>query len=944
MMKSAFLYLPLATILLLTVTPSRAQQCEFRLVMHDIIGDGWNGGVLTLSSGSTVHTFFLADDASDSTTYFPVSSGATVVLNWSPGPLYNEEVAFELYNNDGDLLFGAADPASGIVFETVAAACVACLKPTNVLIENVYDTRVKVRWSPATGISIPVGWWVIYGPKGFTPAPGAGDSLYVATPKATITGLTPKTTYDFYVQQDCGNGETGSLAGPFGFETYRSNDVGITGVLTPKSGCDLGVETVAIRMTNFGANPQSLIPFNFSVNGTPAGVPQPQDGFYTGVLGKDSSEAIKFETTFNFSNPGEYVIAAWTEMTADEFTANDTFYYRINNRLPAPYQQDFETWAGGWYADTLASNASTWQFGMPAGTDIATAASGKNAWVTNLSGAYHPNELSYLNSPCFDFSALQDDPVIEFSLIYSSESGYDGGFLEMSFDNGDTWEKAGALNEGLNWYNAANTPLNLGDLWTGKTNGWIRARHQLSGAGGQSLVHLRFGFGANNNLQLEGMGVDDIQIYEPLADDLAGLSAATDADGQDCGLENDKVHFRFTNFGSNPQTGFNVYYSIDGAAPVVENVGPALVQPDEIFDYTFTTPFDSRDGVFNIRCWTGLSNENAPANDTAMHMVNHLPGPVPLHEDFEAGLPANWQTNGFVTNGHNNTSQVLAYRMNASAPIFSAELPRVGFVSPGDSLTFDYRIVNFSGDGTVPAPLGNGTEFIVLISSDCGLSFQPAYTINAGTHTPSVDMQRVAIDLTPYAGFSVLTRFAGAWGFGDFYFDLDNVNLRACAPDMQLTAETTPADPGQSNGSATVFVGLGNPPYHYAWINGDSTQTADSLATGLTSVTVTDDLGCSGTLDVYIGNSPVSEAAGLTRLGLYPNPTTGATTLLAAFAAPSEVRVELLDLTGRLVWRSGGLFTDQLTLPLELNGHPDGMYLVRLSANGHSVLRKLVKI
>lgn len=939
-MNYALLRLPLLTFFCLLLQIAGAQQCEFRLLLNDSYGDGWNGGILTLTSGPILLQITLLD-GSDSTVTFSATTGDPVQLSWTPGDIDNE-VSIALQNNDGDLLYAVTDPNAGSLYDETAV-CVACLRPRNVILDNVYDTRAKVRWSPGVGSSQPVGWWVIYDTAGFTPGPGVGDTLYVALPKATITGLQKKTFYDFYVQQDCGSSETGALAGPYTFETYRSDDVGITGVSTPESGCDLGVEKVTILMTNFGANPQSLIPFNYSVNGIPAGVPQPQDGFFTGVIGKDSTTTIEFETTFDFSDPGEYLIEVWTEMNGDEFTANDTFRFRIVNRLEAPYEQDFETWSGGWYVDTSASPFSSWQLGTPDTDGIPAAASGKNAWVTNLTGSYFPGELSYLNSPCFDFSNLATDPVIAFSLIYVTETNYDGGFLEMSVDDGENWSKIGAIGEGLNWYNINNTNTGLGPVWAGSSDGWVTARHRIPGAAGQSSVRLRFGFGADPIVQLDGMGIDDIRIFEPFEQDLAGFAIRTLADGEDCGLIDDEVTFRFVNLGAQPQTLIDVSYALNGTAPVTENVGAVVVNPDEIFEYTFSTPFDSRDGLFEVKCWTDVAGDLDMANDTATFMVDHLPGPVPVHEDFEAGFPAGWLSNGSVNSGHGNTSQVLNLRMNNNNQTFNAELPRVGFVSPGDTFTFDYRIVNFAGAGGVATTLSGGTKFDVLISTDCGDNFQTAYTINSASHTPSVAMKTVAIDLLPYAGLSVLIRFTGALTSGDFYFDLDNINLRACPADMNLSAETVPADPGQNNGSATVNVGLGNPPYHYAWSTGDSTQTVTGLSTGTVTVTVTDDLGCSGVFNVYIGNSPATEIPGLAHLAIQPNPASGMTTLFATFDRVSDLRVDLLDLTGRLVWSSNPIQSDRLSEQIDLSHYPDGLYLVRITADGRSVTRKLIK-
>ena len=49
---------------------------------------------------------------------------------------------------------------------------------------------------------------------------------------------------------------------------------------------------------------------------------------------------------------------------------------------------------------------------------------------------------------------------------------------------------------------------------------------------------------------------------------------------------------------------------------------------------------------------------------------------------------------------------------------------------------------------------------------------------------------------------------------------------------------------GDSSGTATVYPSGGKPPYTYLWSNGDTGQTADSLAAGYVYVTITDSLGC----------------------------------------------------------------------------------------------------
>lgn len=216
-------------ILLLFVFFSRSAfaQCEYTLNMFDTFGDGWSGGTLVISSGTSIQSYTLNnfnDDGIDSTLTFTVTVGEPLTIFWSPGFFANNECSFTILDYSGTLVYEDTDPAAGPLY-TGVGTCQSCITPGNIHVENIYDTRVKLRWTPWS-VSPGIGWYVIYGPIGFVPGPGVGDTLHVTTPKATLTGLQKKTGYDYYLLQDCGAGDFSALAGPFSFETYWSNDVG----------------------------------------------------------------------------------------------------------------------------------------------------------------------------------------------------------------------------------------------------------------------------------------------------------------------------------------------------------------------------------------------------------------------------------------------------------------------------------------------------------------------------------------------------------------------------------------------------------------------------------------------------------------------------------------------------------------------------------------------
>ena len=183
-----------------------------------------------------------------------------------------------------------------------------------------------------------------------------------------------------------------------------------------------------------------------------------------------------------------------------------------------PYTEDFESGDGGWVADNN-SNGS-WALGSPAGAIINSAASGSNAWVTNLTGNYNSNEDSSVTSPVFDLSSLSS-PSIEMSIWYDIEFSWDGAVLQSSIDSGASWQNVGAAGDPNNWYtdNTINgNPGGQQEGWSGTgtagTNAWVTARHALDGLAGEANVIFRIAFGSDGSVTDEGFGFDDVSIFE----------------------------------------------------------------------------------------------------------------------------------------------------------------------------------------------------------------------------------------------------------------------------------------------------------------------------------------------------------------------------------------------------------------------------------------------
>lgn len=187
------------------------------------------------------------------------------------------------------------------------------------------------------------------------------------------------------------------------------------------------------------------------------------------------------------------------------------------------YRADFEFNEENW---TASGDVQSWEWGMPSNSLIDTAASGVNAWITDLDSTYKPNENSAVTSPCFDFRGMLR-PMIGLSIFSDTEEGFDGAVLQASFDAGLTWTPVGEEGRGISWYNSSTIIANPGEQvdttsgkqlgWTGRDTSWRRARYRLDDlVRDSSAVRFRVAFSSINEQDPtesnNGFAFDDVQI------------------------------------------------------------------------------------------------------------------------------------------------------------------------------------------------------------------------------------------------------------------------------------------------------------------------------------------------------------------------------------------------------------------------------------------------
>jgi hypothetical protein len=162
-----------------------------------------------------------------------------------------------------------------------------------------------------------------------------------------------------------------------------------------------------------------------------------------------------------------------------------------------------------------------------------------NVWSVNTSQSQSsPNSFFTPNAAITSDQKLETANIslgagtssLSFYHKYVTQSGIDGGVVEISTDNGTTWgDLSNKITSG--YYNAilatGTNPLAGKKAWSGNSSSFIKSSINLSSYANQS-VKLRFRFGSNNSVASTGWYVDDILlIKEPVVNIRSSLFDGT---------------------------------------------------------------------------------------------------------------------------------------------------------------------------------------------------------------------------------------------------------------------------------------------------------------------------------------------------------------------------------------------------------------------------------
>lgn len=329
-------------------------------------------------------------------------------------------------------------------------------------------------------------------------------------------------------------------------------------------------------------------------------------------------------------------------------------------------------------------------------------------------------------------------------------------------------------------------------------------------------------------------------------------------------------------------------------------------------------------------------------------------------------IAGNYTVTGTDANGCTNTS---------TATIVVNLLPAVGYTAISNDTVCMGDSVTLSGTGGVSynwtGGIVDGVSFIPTVSD--------TYTVtatNANGCTNSVSAS-VTVIPTPPVSFSILPNDTVCPG--------NQVTFTPLTPDIYTWSDGvtsgTPFTPASSHtysvvittifgctttSTADVVVGtlptvnLGadvvqpNPPAvlnagsgftSYLWSTTETTSTISVNTNGVYIVTVANIFGCTDTdtIQVNFTSGVMNMNGSATEISLYPNPTAGPFGLSIQNLETSNLVIDVMDMTGRIVYnRYIGSVNGNITESFDLTGLGAGVYILRANANGKSTQLRFI--
>lgn len=161
--------------------------------------------------------------------------------------------------------------------------------------------------------------------------------------------------------------------------------------------------------------------------------------------------------------------------------------------------------------------------------------------------------------------------------------------------------------------------------------------------------------------------------------------------------------------------------------------------------------------------------------------------------------------------------------------------------------------------------------------------------------------------------------------------------------EIAVSSEIVDSNGDANDGSITITVAGGTPPYTYLWSNGSTSKDLKSVGKGDYTVEITDANGCIVIETYSVGFTATNDPSFISKFELYPNPASNYTKVSLQFNEQIEGKLNVIDFTGKIV-KSYNISGNGEILKIDLNTLTQGMYLLKFESQNEVGVRKLIKL
>ncbi len=241
-----------------------------------------------------------------------------------------------------------------------------------------------------------------------------------------------------------------------------------------------------------------------------------------GVLGQITSNNPLDTIEFPFTSISTYNVTLEVEndLGCSGSITKDISLKPIYTLTTDGYLETFDEQPADWLVDS-ENGIESWVLDEPDFTGFLPT-TGDLAWYTDLPSTAGYLENSWVQSPCFDLSALSI-PLVQLDIMKSFVPGTDGAVMQYQHRVSDGWNTLGIVDGGINWYNSYGIFNKPGDSSFGwglslfePDETWVHAGYAVDAL--EEIPYVKFrlaiGTGGMQSMGNQGFAFDNFFIGE----------------------------------------------------------------------------------------------------------------------------------------------------------------------------------------------------------------------------------------------------------------------------------------------------------------------------------------------------------------------------------------------------------------------------------------------